>query len=100
MKVRFKELKASTKAGQQIISRGQHWEGDDLHAVYAKPSYAKQEAFDRCWDLFCEMVNSEMFGICSHNTHSFSVSWLAEFEQEPVMVVITRDNNYMVFLNR
>jgi hypothetical protein len=100
MKVKFRELKASTKAGQQIISRGEHWEGDNLYSVYEKPSEAKQKAFDRCWNLFCEMVNSEMFGICSHNTHSFSVSWYAEFEQEPVMVVITRDNNYMVFLNR
>lgn len=100
MKVRFRELKASTAKGQQIISRGEHWEGDSLKSVYGKPSSAKQAAFDRCWDLFCEMVNSEMFGICSHNTHSFSCSWYAEVEQEPVMVVITKDNNYLVFLNK
>lgn len=97
---KYREYKYSTQAGKNIVKRAEMWEGPDLQSVYEKPSYAKQEAFDKCWEEYSNMENSEMFGICSHNTYAFTCSWYATVNGEPVCCFITRDNNYMVWLEK
>lgn len=88
-------LSEYTKKGKEILDRASHWEGNDLRQVYESPSIAKQRAFDEVWQMYCESENASAFGICSHNTFNFTVSWVV-----PGCVwFITATTEYMVLCN-
>lgn len=94
------ELKASTKRGQDIISRGSHYIGERLGQVYDSWSYAKQSAYDRCFHEYAETENSSSFSICSKNTFGFTCSWLGTKDGENILRYETKDNSYLVWLDR
>ena len=101
-----KIVKGSTVLGKKLISAGQNWEGYYLWQVYDNPSDSKKAAWDDCFEKYRNSLNAGVFGICSHNTFSFSVSWFFDYadpvtgEVEPAMKYETSQNSYTVLLNR
>lgn len=93
-------IKGSTKRGQKLIATGERYEGFELCQVYDNWSTAKQHAFDYCWDKYMATENHTAFGICSHNTFQFTVSWLGTYTGEDAMFIETRDNSYIVLLDK
>lgn len=71
----MKIVKYSTKEGKRLYAIGKKYEAKELWQVYDHWSSAKQEAWDRCYQEFCDTLGSEDFNICSHNCYGFSVSW-------------------------
>lgn len=96
----MKLLKGSTKAGQNIIARGEHWIGDYLHQVYTSWSAEKQAEFDKCYDKYLSTPEHSAWGICSKNTWAFTVSWLGLFEGENALFYETSKNSYVVLLDK
>lgn len=94
------EVKGSTKRGQELIARGNHFEGTRLSQIYTRWSQAKQNAFDWCWSEYVATEQSTAFGICSHNGWSFSVSWLGVKDGENIMRLETSTNSYLIWLDR
>lgn len=96
----MRELKASTKAGQNIIARAQNNEGSELLDVYGKVSPAKIKAYAECWRM-CELTQyAHNFHICSHNTFGFTVAWRGMMDGEEILRYETKDNSYLVWLER
>lgn len=85
-------LREDSKKGQEIIARASRWEGNTLEQVYERPSVAKRKAFDECWNMYCNSKNGSAFGICSHNSQMFTISWVDENE----IVYLTNKNEYHV----
>ena len=94
------ELKASTARGKQVVAIGERHEGYFLSDVYNSYSTEKLEAYQRCRDMYAIDLNATGFGICSHNTFGFTVSWYTVINNENVMRVETKENSYMVWLDR
>ena len=88
----MKVVKSSTSLGKRLVDIGTNNEGTFLNQVYDKWSDSKQKAWDRCYDEYCNTEDAHMFGICSHNTFCFTVSW---FTPEG-MRLETKDNSYLV----
>lgn len=89
----MKIVKASTAQGKRLIEIGTKWEGTHLWQIYDKYSYAKQVAWDRCYDEYCRTEGASGFSICSHNVFQFTCSW---FLADGSMRLETRDNSYLV----
>lgn len=70
-------VKATTKKGQNLINRANHFEGTRLEEIYGKCSTAKQQAYNNCLKL-CYEENGHNFHICSFNTFGFSVTWTTD----------------------
>ena len=68
--------------------------------LYDNPSYAKEKAFNLCYEQYIKSENGSAFGVGSATTFSFTASWLCTYNNEEVMRVETKDNSYMVYLNR
>ena len=85
-------VKASTAEGKRLIAIGQRQEGTFLNDVYDRWSDEKQKAWDKCYAEYALTSGSSQFGICSHNTFSFSVSWLTPLG----MRLETAKNSYLV----
>ena len=96
----MRELKASTKAGQRVIEMGERCVYDELYNIYDRWSYAKEQAFRRCREMFLNSDNSTAFGIGNANSFGFTASWLDVIDNEHVMRVETKDNSYLVWLDR
>lgn len=96
----MRELKASTKKGQEIIRRGVQYIGASLNQVYDSWSQAKENAYNWCWEEYCNTQESSCFGICSANTFGFTVSWLGVKDGEIILRYETKDNSYIVWLER
>lgn len=88
-------LSEETKKGQEIIALGSRWEGNDLCQVYDKWSADKQKAFDDAWEMYRNARHGDSFGICSHNSFGFTVSWLSD----DGLTVLTKDTEYLVVFN-
>lgn len=85
-------VKDSTARGKQLIAIGSKWEGNFLHQVYDRPSIAKQQAFDRCYQMYLDSEEHDAWGICSHNTFGFTVSWICK----EGLRIETPKNSYLV----
>lgn len=96
----MRELKYSTKAGKAIVAKGSNWDGNTLGQVYDNWSDAKQRAYDWCYEQYLNTEDSDSFGICSHNTFGFTCSWLGKKDGEDIMRYETKDNSYLVWLER
>lgn len=88
----MKVVKANTFEGKRLIAIGQKWEGTFLSQVYDRWSDEKQKAWDKCYAEYSLTSGSSQFGICSHNTFSFSVSWFTPLG----MRLETSKNSYLV----
>ena len=86
----MRELKASTKAGQNIIAKAGVYDGYWLHQIYDRWSTAKVRAYNWCYDQFLQTENNE----------AFSISWLGTKNGENILRFETKDNSYLVWLDR
>ena len=84
-----------TKKGQSIIVQGSRYDGYTLNQVYNKPSRIKQSIYDDCYEMYRNDPDSESFGICSHNSYAFTVSWLNRYG----IVYLTMNSEYIVLFN-
>ena len=96
----MKILKASTKAGQRVLAMRSRCCWNSLYNIYDSWSEAKQKAFDWCYEQFCNDEDSEAFGIGNANSFGFTASWLLTYEGEDALRVETKDNSYIVLLDR
>ena len=96
----MKILKASTKAGQNILRRAEHNEGYFLSNVYSDYSRQKENAWKWCEYEFLTSNNHSDFHICSHNTYGFTVAWYCTINDEKCLRFETKDNRYIVYLER
>lgn len=85
-------VKASTALGKKLIQIGTQWQGTFLNQVYDKWSAEKEEAWNKCYDEYCNTEGAQQFGICSHNNFSFTVSWFTP----KGMRLETSKNSYLV----
>lgn len=85
-------VKSTTSLGKRLVQTGLRYEGKCLYQVYDKPSKAKQEAWDKCFDEYCNTPGASDFGICCYNSFSFTVSWFTP----KGMRLETSKNSYLV----
>lgn len=85
-------VKASTSLGKRLIKTGQQWEGTYLSQVYEKWSAEKEKAWNKCYHEYCNTEGAEIFGICTHNSYNFTVSWFTP----KGMRLETSKNSYLV----
>lgn len=91
----MREVKASTALGKRLLAIGQQWEGTFLNQVYSTWSSEKEKAWNECYEEYCNTDGAEQFGICSHNTFSFTVSWFTP----QGMRLETAKNSYIVIFD-
>lgn len=96
----MRELKYSTKAGEKIYDKASHWAGNTLSQVYKSWSKAKEDAFNWCYEQYLNTEDCDAFSICSFNTFGFACSWLGKKDGENVLRYETKDNSYIVWLDR
>lgn len=96
----MREYNLSTSRGKHIYNMGCHCCWSSLSSLYDKWSYSKEKAFDWCWNQYCNDENSSDFGVGNANTFGFTASWLLTKDGEDCMRVETRDNSYLIWLNR
>ena len=90
-------IKGSTKRGQALLARANHFEGTDLSDVYGRYSSAKASAMRDCRE-WCERQNGYNFHICSHTAQAFSVAWNHTNEEtgEIMTRIETSCNTYII----
>jgi len=104
-------VKGSTKKGQELVNRASYNLGTNLRDVYSSGcSRNKEAAMDQCWWWYKNSQNSRNMRIISKNSFNFSVAWEMDFEYmnpktgeittESATRIETRDNTYIILLNR
>ena len=96
----MKILKASNKNGQSILWSASRCEGHTLNDIYNSWSYAKQQAYNDCIRWFNECENSHTFRVGNGNTFGFCACWYCDYEGERALRYETKNNTYIVLLNR
>jgi len=96
----MRELKASTKQGKAMIARARVNEGRTLSDVYGCHSVEKEHAYDYCVSMYNKTTGAHDFHICSRNTFQFSVAWEGFKDGERILRLETRDNSYLIWLDR
>ena len=96
----MKELKASNRNGQAIIERASTYEGFSLRDVYDSYSARKEKAYEWCMEQCGKTTGAYGFHICSHNTFGFTCAWFGEKDNEQILRYETKDNSYLVWLER
>ena len=94
------KLNASSHKGQHIMNRARNIDGHTLSDIYTRRSIAKEHAFDWCYNQFLKTENHAGFSICSHNSFGFTCSWFGEIDGEKILRYETKDNTYIVYLER
>lgn len=96
----MKEYKLSSSRGKALYNMGNTCCWGSLHNLYGRWSPAKEEAYNQCWNMYMETENMEAFGIGNANIFGFTASWLGTKNGEDIMRVETKDNSYLIWLNR
>ena len=96
----MREFKASTKRGQYLINQSNYCVYRRLSDIYKTWSQAKQNAYEWCLNQYLESENHSAFGIGNANTFGFTASWLCTINGENAMRIETKDNSYIVWLDR
>lgn len=96
----MREYNLSSSRGKQIYNMGITCSAKFLETLYTRPSRQKELAYEACWTEYCSDENSESFGVGNANSFGFTCSWLATKNGEDVMIVKTKSNDYLVWLNR
>lgn len=96
----MREYKLSTSRGKQLYEMGNTCCWPSLRNLYDKWSPEKENAFNRCWEQYCNGENSTAFGVGNANSFGFTASWLETKDGENVMRIETRSNSYLVWLDR
>ena len=93
-------IKGSTKRGQGLIATFNRYEGYHITEVYDRPSIAKINAWNWCFEKFAKTEDRKDFHVCSFNTFNFTVGWLGKWGGENAIYLETRDNSYIVLLDK
>lgn len=96
----MKEYNLSSSRGKNIYEMGCKCCWTSLRNLYEKWSPEKENAFNWCWYQYCNDENSSDFGVGNANTFGFTASWLLTKGGEDCMRVETRNNSYLVYLER
>ena len=88
-------LSEYTKKGLSVLGSASQYDGTYLNQVYNKCSDAKQAAYDEAYEMYRNDKNSSGFGICSHNTYGFTVSWVTDGK----VIFLTPTTEYIVICN-
>lgn len=96
----MREYNASSYTGKKIIKMASRYEGQFLADVYDHWSAKKQRAYDRCIEAYYDTENYADFSICSHNAYGFTISWTGTWDGENVLIYVTKDNAYLVWMER
>lgn len=96
----MKELRKSTAKGQEIINKATSDIGFYLLDVYNDFSTAKDRAWKWCWEQFEATEEATDFHICSANTFGFTCAWYGMKDGENILRFETKDNSYLVWLDR
>lgn len=96
----MKELNLSSSRGKAVYNMGNNCCWGSLHCLYGRWSDAKEEAYNLCWEMYMETENCAEFGIGNANSFGFTASWLGTKNGEDIMRVETKDNSYLIWLNR
>ena len=96
----MREYKLSTARGKKLYDMGCKCCWYSLSNLYDKWSSSKEKAFDWCWGQYCNDENSSDFGVGNANTFGFTASWLLTKDGENCMRVETKDNSYLIWLDR
>lgn len=96
----MKKYNASTYKGKQIIEKATRCEGYTLHDVYEKWSIDKEIAYNWCYQQYVKTEKHRNFVICSHNTFGFTCSWYGVINGEKILRYETKDNSYLIYLDR
>lgn len=67
-------ISKNTKKGQHYIYAYEHSEMYNIYRAYAKPSVAKENAYDDCFDM-CRKEGGKGFKIIFAGCQFFSVAW-------------------------
>ena len=92
----MKELDSTTKAGQRVLAMGERCLARSLNELYKDWSYAKQRAFDWCWEEYANDPCAEGFRVGNANCFGFTASWYTVYYNHDAMRVETKDNSYIV----
>lgn len=93
-------VKGSTKKGQELLARGERYDGHELSDCYGSCSSAKISSFAVCRSEYKNTENAYGFHICSHNTNFYSVCWFGDYDGENAFYLKTGKNNYVVLLDK
>lgn len=96
----MREYNLSSSIGKRLYNMGVTCCWGSLSNLYDRWSQSKQKAFDSCWEQYIATENSSDFGIGNANSFGFTASWLGIKNGEDMMRVETKDNSYLVWLNR
>ena len=88
-------LSEYTKKGLSVLGSASHYDGTYLNQVYNNCSDAKRAAYDDAYEMYCNDKNASGFGICSHNTFGFTVSWVSPGK----VIFLTPVTEYIVICN-
>lgn len=94
------ELNYSSAKGRKIFNRASYCIAFTLEEVYNKPSQAKINAYNHCYNEYLKTKNSMGFGICSFNSFQFTCSWIGEVNGENIVRYETANNSYLIWVNR
>ena len=94
------KLNASSYKGKQVMNRASNIDGYTLSDIYNDWSIAKEHAYDWCIEQYHKTVNHFGFSICSHNSQAFTCSWFGEIDGERILRYQTKDNTYIVYLDK
>ena len=86
----------NTKTGNRLYNRYVTCEGFYLSDVYNSYSPAKEQAYNWCWEKYMNTEGHNSFGICSHNTSFFTVSWNGLYNGKEALFVETPSNSYII----
>lgn len=102
-------IKGSTKRGQSLLAGASTFLGTDLFDVYGTVSRAKYNALCDCKEMYDDMGGYN-FRITNRNSYRFTVAWECEYlyvdtktgecVEERATVVRTKDNLYVILLDR
>lgn len=91
----MQKINATTKKAQGFIQMYKHARFSTLSEAYARPSVAKQRAYDYCLDLMRE-YDGEGGRITGRNCMVFSFAFRGTYEGKPALFYITRDYDRVV----
>ena len=96
----MREFNLSTARGRRIYDMGNRCYAPSLSYLYDKWSEAKENVFNECFEEYLNTENGSAFGVGNANTFGFTASWIGGKQGDEFMIVETKDNSYLVWLNR
>lgn len=95
----FEVLNPNTKKAQGFIWSSQRYKGENVYDCYETPSQAKI-GIDEYWQRFCSEIGGYSYHIPSRTYMQFSVTFLADIDNQLYIFYITKAHNYMIPFNK